>query len=97
MDEQIPFGQTEVWRFVSGSGGPHPIHVHGALFQVQARSGGRGQVFPWEQGWKDTVLVQEGETVDVLIRFDGYTGLYLIHCHNLEHEDMGMMANIEVI
>jgi len=38
-----------------------------------------------------------GETVDVLIRFDGYRGLYLLHCHKLEHEDMGMMTNFEVV
>jgi FtsP/CotA-like multicopper oxidase with cupredoxin domain len=70
--------------------------VHGASFQVQSRSGGRGVVFPWEQGWKDTVLLLDGETVEVLIRFDGFRGIYLLHCHKLEHEDMGMMSNFEV-
>ncbi len=97
IDFQVPFGQTELWRFTTGRNAPHPVHVHGASFQVQSRSGGRGVIFPWEQGWKDTVLLQDGETVEVLIRFDGYKGLYLMHCHKLEHEDMGMMANFEVI
>lgn len=98
IDFQVPFGQTELWRFKTGGNAPHPVHVHGASFQVQSRSGGRGGVlFPWERGWKDTVLLQDGETVEVLVRFDAYLGLYLMHCHKLEHEDMGMMSNFEVI
>jgi FtsP/CotA-like multicopper oxidase with cupredoxin domain len=71
--------------------------VHGASFQVVSRKGGRGVLFPWEQGWKDTVLLLDGETVEVLIRFDQFKGLYLLHCHKLEHEDMGMMSNFQVV
>jgi len=97
IDFHVPFGQTELWRFTTGGNAPHPVHVHGASFQVKSRSGGRGRVFPWERGWKDTVLLLDGETVDVLIRFDRYRGLYLMHCHKLEHEDMGMMTNFEVV
>ncbi len=97
IDFQVPFGQVERWRFTTGGNAPHPVHVHGASFQVQSRTGGRGMVLPWEAGWKDTVLLQDRETVEVLIRFDGYRGLYLLHCHKLEHEDAGMMANFEVI
>jgi blue copper oxidase len=97
IDFQVPFGQVERWRFTTGGNAPHPIHIHGASFQVVSRSGGRGRVFPWELGWKDTVLLKDRESVDVLIKFDGYRGRYLIHCHKLEHEDQGMMANFEVI
>jgi blue copper oxidase len=97
IDFQVPFGETELWRFSTNGNAPHPVHVHGASFQVQSRSGGRGMVFPWEAGWKDTVLLQDQETVDVLVRFEGFRGLYLMHCHKLEHEDMGMMANFEVV
>jgi len=97
IDFEVPFGQVERWRFITKGNGPHPVHVHGASFQVKSRSGGRGTLFPWESGWKDTVLVQDFETVDVLIRFDGYRGIYLLHCHKLEHEDMGMMSNFRVI
>lgn len=43
------------------------------------------------------MLLLDGETVKVLIRFDGYRGLYLMHRHKLEHEDMGMMWNFEVV
>ncbi len=97
VDFQVPFGQTERWRFITNGNAPHPVHVHGASFQVQSRTGGRNQVFPWERGWKDTVLLEDRETVDVLIRFDAFRGLYLMHCHKLEHEDMGMMTNFQVI
>ncbi len=97
IDFQVPFGQTELWRFTTNGNAPHPVHVHGASFQVQSRSGGRGALFPWERGWKDTVLLEDGETVEVLIRFEGYRGIYLLHCHKLEHEDMGMMSNFEVV
>jgi blue copper oxidase len=97
IDFQVPFGRTERWVFRTNGNGPHPVHVHGAYFQVQARSGGRGRIFPWERGWKDTVLVNDKETVEVLIRFTAHRGLYLIHCHQLAHEDNGMMANFEVV
>ncbi len=97
IDFSVPFDQTELWRFHTNGNAPHPVHVHGASFQVQSRRGGRGMLFPWEAGWKDTVLLEDGESVEVLIRFSAYRGQYLLHCHKLEHEDMGMMANFEVI
>jgi len=97
IDFRVPFGQTERWVFTTKGNAPHPVHVHGASFQVQSRTGGRGAVFPWERGWKDTVLLEDGETVAVLIRFEAFRGLYVMHCHKLEHEDMGMMANFEVV
>ncbi len=97
IDFEVPFGQTELWRFRTSGNAPHPVHVHGASFQVVSRSGGRGALYPWERGWKDTVLLEDRETVEVLIRFDGFRGIYLLHCHKLEHEDMGMMANFRVV
>lgn len=96
IDWTVPFGVTEKWTFKTNGNAPHPVHVHGASFQVLSRTGGRNQLFPWESGWKDTVLLEDGETVEVLIRFENYRGVYLLHCHKLEHEDMGMMANFEV-
>jgi FtsP/CotA-like multicopper oxidase with cupredoxin domain len=97
IDFQVPFGVTERWRFKTGGNAPHTVHVHGASFQVVSRTGGRARLFDWEGGWKDTVLLNDRETCDVQIRFDGYRGLYVIHCHQLEHEDMGMMSNFEVV
>jgi FtsP/CotA-like multicopper oxidase with cupredoxin domain len=101
VDFIVPFGVTERWRFKTGGNAPHPVHVHSASFQVVARTGGRGKVFPWESGWKDTVLLSDKETVDVLIRFNeyrgDYEGQYVMHCHQLEHEGMGMMTNFKVL
>ena len=79
---------------------PHPMHVHGLQYQIIERSGGE----QWtslnegfvDAGWHDTVLVMPGERVKVLLKFEDFTGLYLYHCHNLEHEDMGMMRNYRV-
>ena len=76
---------------------PHPVHLHGTRFQIVSRQGGRNTVYPYEEGWKDTALVMPLETVEVLVRFDRYRGIFPIHCHNLQHEDMGMMLNIEVV
>jgi FtsP/CotA-like multicopper oxidase with cupredoxin domain len=59
------------------------------------RAGGRGNIQPHEKGWKDTVLVMPGEKVRIIIRFTN-TGKFVFHCHNLEHEDDGMMLNFEV-
>jgi FtsP/CotA-like multicopper oxidase with cupredoxin domain len=79
----------------------HPMHIHGVQFQVIDRqmlapalkagwdSVREGYV---DEGWKDTVLVMPGEGVRVLMRFD-FPDLFLFHCHNLEHEDLGMMRN----
>ena len=97
VDEQISLGRVERWVFRNDSALPHPMHLHGTHFQVETRSGGRGIVYPYERGWKDTVLVMPLETVSVLVRFDQHRGLFLLHCHNLQHEDLGMMLNVEVV
>jgi blue copper oxidase len=104
VDWEVPFGETELWRFRTNGNAPHPVHIHGNSFQVMSRTGGRGRLYPWEAGWKDTVLLEDSETVEVLIRFDsevnympGMDNLYLMHCHKLEHEDMGMMANFRIV
>jgi FtsP/CotA-like multicopper oxidase with cupredoxin domain len=49
-----------------------------------------------DEGFKDTVLVLPGERVRVQVRFDAHAGLFLYHCHNLEHEDMGMMRSFRI-
>ena len=97
VDEQILLGRVERWTFTNDSSLPHPVHLHGTHFQVQSRVGGRSQVFPYEAGWKDTVLLMPLETVAVLVQFDRYNGIFPLHCHNLQHEDMGMMLNVEVV
>jgi len=79
----------------------HAMHIHGVQFQVLARQVDPAQIAGWQtvkagfvdEGWKDTVLVMPGERVKVAMRFSAYRGLYLYHCHMLEHEDRGMMRN----
>ena len=97
VDVTVPFGEVERWTFRNDSVLPHPVHLHGTQFQILSRAGGRGAVLAYELGWKDTALLMPGETVEVLVRFDAYRGLFLLHCHNLQHEDMGMMLNVEVV
>lgn len=83
---------------------PHPMHMHGVQFQVLERQVNDAFQAQYEQvsagfvdeGWKDTVLVMPGERVKVLVRFEDFAGTYLYHCHNLEHEDAGMMRNYRV-
>ncbi len=96
IDERIPFGSTERWVFVNDGPFPHPVHMHAVQFRVTDRTGGRGTLYPWEQGLKDTVLVFPGERVSVVATFNSFRGRYMMHCHNLEHEDHGMMMNFEV-
>ncbi len=87
-------GAVERWTFVNDGPVPHPVHLHASHFLVRERTGGRGQVYPWEAGWKDTVLVAPSEVVTVDVHFGSHPGLFLLHCHNLVHEDMGMMLNV---
>ncbi|MCL7420479.1 MAG: multicopper oxidase domain-containing protein [Methylobacter sp.] len=80
---------------------PHPMHIHGEQFQVLRReinpgfrSGHESVAAGFvDSGWKDTVLVMPGEKVTILKPFNDYTGIFMYHCHNLEHEDMGMMRD----
>jgi spore coat protein A len=92
MDAQPRLGTTEIWRLRSDF--HHPLHLHLAHFQLLTH-GGRPLIS--DAGWKDTVNMVAGETAEVLVKFDGYRGRYVFHCHNLEHEDMAMMGNFEVI
>jgi FtsP/CotA-like multicopper oxidase with cupredoxin domain len=82
-------GDTEIWRFVTDF--HHPVHVHLDHFQVLSRNGGKPGAY--DAGWKDTVDVRPAEAVEVLTRFTDYHGAFLLHCHNLEHEDMAMMGD----
>ena len=95
IDATIPFGDLEQWTFMSEGANTHPIHVHGGQFQVIDRGAGNPPE-PTETGWKDVVRLDPLKTVNVLVKFSEYTGLFLIHCHKLEHADMGMMANFLV-
>jgi FtsP/CotA-like multicopper oxidase with cupredoxin domain len=96
VDERVKAGELEVWRIENVHIMPHPIHIHGVQFQVVSRNGVT-EIPPRDSGWKDGVIVWSRETVEVAIRFPEHTGIFLMHCHNLEHEDDGMMLNYEIV
>jgi spore coat protein A, manganese oxidase len=86
----VRLGTTELWRFVTDF--HHPVHLHLDHFRVIARNG--HSPGPYDAGWKDTVDLRPAESVEIVTRFTDYPGRFLLHCHNLEHEDMAMMADI---
>ncbi|MEU4571376.1 multicopper oxidase family protein [Nonomuraea sp. ATR24] len=92
-DVTARLGDVEIWRLVADV--HHPVHLHLVGFQVLSRRG--RPPLPHDAGLKDTVALRPGEGVEIITRFDGYRGRYLFHCHNAEHEDMAMMANLEIV
>ncbi|SES06970.1 multicopper oxidase family protein [Salipaludibacillus aurantiacus] len=104
IDEVISLNETEIWEITNEAGGMmggmggnggmiHPFHAHGVQFQVLDRDGNPPP--PNETGWKDTILVSPGEKVRVIATFE-HPGVFMYHCHILEHEDAGMMGQFEV-
>jgi spore coat protein A len=86
---------VEIWEFKNDSGGWfHPVHVHLVDFKILDRNG--RPPFDYEKAAKDVVYVGEGETVRVIMRFANQVGRYMVHCHNLVHEDADMMIQYEV-
>ena len=85
-------GDTEIWSIQNRSPMAHPFHAHAIQWQILTRNGKPAEGI--DLGWKDTVLVQPGETVEFIGRFDPAVnfGNYMYHCHILEHEDAGMMG-----
>ena len=97
IDEEVTAGSTEIWVFDNSMGDEiHPMHIHGVQFQVLDRTGGRNTLIATEKGWKDTVLVMPQEKVRVIMTFPQNKGKFVLHCHNLEHEDSGMMLNFKI-
>lgn len=96
IDATPRLGTTEIWRFVNKSGGWwHPIHVHLVEFRVLHRTG--RPLAPYEHGPKDTVLLRSNETAEVVMRWKDFRGTYVLHCHNVEHEDDDMMTQFRVV
>jgi FtsP/CotA-like multicopper oxidase with cupredoxin domain len=86
---------TEIWEVTNTSGGWfHPLHIHLIDFKVLTRNGLPPR--PEEKGPKDVVYVGEEETVRLLMKFEHEDGRYMIHCHNLSHEDHDMMIQYQV-
>ncbi len=96
IDWETPLNSLEEWKIVNASNMLHPMHSHSEQFQVYSRNGNTN-LPPEDKGWKDTVLINPLETVRVLVKFETYKGIFLFHCHNLEHEDDGMMLNYKIV
>jgi spore coat protein A, manganese oxidase len=100
ITENPAVGATEVWEFYNFTVDAHPIHIHEIHFQVVNRqqldlatnkpTGAARPPEAWENGFKDTVIAYPGEVTRVRARFDN-PGLFVWHCHIVEHEDNEMM------
>ena len=98
IDVRVPLGSVEIWEIRNATLLPHPFHIHDIQFRVLDRDGAPPQ--PHELGLKDTVLVDSGSTVRVITEFADFADPehpYMYHCHNLEHEDAGMMGQFVVV
>jgi len=113
VTERVILGSTEIWSFINLTDDSHPIHLHLVRFQVldhtpfdlptyqltgkvvftgPAQPPGIG-----ERGWKDTVRADPLSVTRIIVKFEGFTGRYVWHCHLLEHEDNEMMRPYDVI
>jgi FtsP/CotA-like multicopper oxidase with cupredoxin domain len=102
-DEMVYAGETMAWEWINNSPIPHPMHMHAVQFQVVKRTPSTASSYSTinqgfvDSGWKDTVLVWPGEKVRVAMKFGPYAGMFMYHCHILEHEDMTMMRNYHIM
>ncbi len=113
VTENPVLDSTEIWNFLNTTDDSHPIHLHLVRFQILDRrrfdvaaywATGHvrylGQSIPpdaSEAGWKDTVRADPAMVTRIIVRFEGYAGRYVWHCHILEHEDNEMMRPYDVI
>ena len=81
-------GETQIWRISNQTAFSHPFHLHGYFFQVQdpARV----------PEWKDTVDVPTESELTIAVRFDDRPGMWMFHCHILDHAESGMMGHVMV-
>jgi hypothetical protein len=86
---------TEIWRFENPGGGwVHPVHGHLGHFRLLSRDGSPPPA--WEAGIKDTFFVGDYQRLEIIGRFGPHEGKYMIHCHNLVHEDHDMMTQFQI-
>jgi spore coat protein A, manganese oxidase len=112
VTEDPLLNSVEIWNLINPTDDSHPIHLHLVKFQILDRRSFQtfayisekqlkftGQSIPpepSESGWKDTVRAEPGMVTRIIVRFDGYPGRYVWHCHILEHEDNEMMRPYQV-
>jgi FtsP/CotA-like multicopper oxidase with cupredoxin domain len=93
MAQPLPakIGTTEVWRVENTMQFDHPFHFHGFFFQALDPT--TGAALPAPQ-WVDTLNVPQMQTVQFAISYDDRPGMWMFHCHILDHADAGMMGMI---
>jgi FtsP/CotA-like multicopper oxidase with cupredoxin domain len=98
-------GSTEVWELYNFTMDAHPMHIHEVQFEIVDREpfdpmapryGKRRGPDAGEAGRKDTVIAYPGEITRVKATFD-QAGLFVWHCHIVEHEDNEMMRPYEIV
>lgn len=97
VDARVEIDSVETWKLVNTSppGFSHYIHLHHTDWVLLSRNGNDPE--PWEAGPKETFRLDPGDEIVIAARFSDHLGPYMLHCHMLEHEDHGMMANFEVV
>ena len=88
-------GTSEIWTLKGKGSWYHPVHIHMTEGRILSRNGKAPP--PHEAGRKDVYVLKPGEEVRVLMRFSDFTGKYLMHCHNLTHEDHAMMVRWDIV
>lgn len=98
-DNRIPLGAVEVWELSGKGGWDHPVHIHLEEGRILSKSveGVDVPVPPHEQGRKDVFVLEGSMTIRVLVRFRDFTGKYVMHCHNVIHEDHEMMVRLNIV
>jgi FtsP/CotA-like multicopper oxidase with cupredoxin domain len=96
----VPKGGMEIWELTNlNDGWQHPIHIHFEEGRILSKTvnGIPVPIPPNERGRKDVYVVGENMTIRVLLRFRDFKGKYLMHCHNLVHEDHAMMLRFDIV
>jgi FtsP/CotA-like multicopper oxidase with cupredoxin domain len=88
-------GTAEIWTLKGKGGWSHPVHIHFEEGRILSRNGVAPP--PHERGRKDVYVLTPGEEVKVFLRFRDFNGKYMMHCHNLIHEDHAMMIRWDVV
>jgi FtsP/CotA-like multicopper oxidase with cupredoxin domain len=102
IDQAMLLGATEEWTLYNDGGAAHPFHIHINPFQVveimdPKQNNGAPVKLPRPWVWWDNFAIPTGGYVKMLSRFVDFTGMYVLHCHILGHEDRGMMQLVEVV
>jgi FtsP/CotA-like multicopper oxidase with cupredoxin domain len=107
FDPEIPRhcilqGTTEEWLLnnnVGGSAWVHPVHIHFEEFRTLKRfvNGVEVPVPPLHSGRKDVSRLEAGQGALIKMQFRDFLGRYLIHCHNMAHEDAFMMVRWDIV